>query len=269
MVHPLLVVVHTSVITTLDGFCFTFHDSIMTSYLRYIFGGSYRNESSRGPNQHSSSSHQRLQSSSSSSYIYADASGSTAQTGAAPRLKTKRSNSYSARTPTPSPLRYATFEAAGQAPSSSGESRYGTPPRSTLYRRASYRSSEHRKPTVVHSTFELSIDYVAVAHHGHGVHAPSVAQSASFGPSSRTNSSSSLLPGMVPPGPSAGSTHHHQVRYERRPSLRHNPAWQGSISSATGSTHSRVYLPFVGSLPETLAHFCRIQMEEVAWNHTG
>ncbi|KAH0826812.1 hypothetical protein J3R83DRAFT_5236 [Lanmaoa asiatica] len=30
----------------------------------------------------------------------------------------------------------------------------------------------------------------------------------------------------------------HHVRYERRPSLRHNPAWQSSVSSATGSVHS-------------------------------
>lgn len=93
-------------------------------------------------------------------------------------------------------------------------------------------------------------NHIAVAHHGHGICTPSIAQSTSFGPSSRTNSSSSLLPGMAPPGSSAGSSHHHQVRYERRPSLRHNPAWQGSISSATGSTHSRACLPFLGSLSE-------------------
>lgn len=69
-------------------------------------------------------------------------------------------------------------------------------------------------------------------------HTPSMTPSVSFGPSSRTNSSSSLLPGSAPPGSSVGSSSHH-VRYERRPSLRHNPAWQGSVSSVTGSMHSR------------------------------
>lgn len=67
-------------------------------------------------------------------------------------------------------------------------------------------------------------------------HTPSMTPSVSFGQSSRTNSSSSLLPGSAPPGSSVGSSSHH--RYERRPSLRHNPAWQGSVSSATGSVHS-------------------------------
>lgn len=185
----------------------------MTSYLRYIFGG--RDREPYG--QQSSKSHSRSRSSSSSNYIYANA-GNNAPSTAAPRLKTKRSNSYSARTTTPSPLRYATFEATGQVPSSSGDSKYGTPPKSHLYRRASYKSSEY------------------LPHHG--MYTPSsVAHSASFGQSSRTNSSSSLLPGMGPPGSSASSSHHH-VRYERRPSLRHNPAWHGSVSSASGSTHS-------------------------------
>ncbi|KAI6027053.1 hypothetical protein EDC04DRAFT_3142960 [Pisolithus marmoratus] len=185
----------------------------MTSYLRYIFGG--RDRESHG--QQSSKPHSRSRSSASSNYIYSS-TGNNAPAPAAPRLKTKRSNSYSARTTTPSPLRFATFEAAGQAPTSSGDSRYGTPSKSHLYRRASYRSSEH------------------LPHHG--MYTPSsVAHSGSFGPSSRTNSSSSLLPGMGPPGSSASSSHHH-VRYERRPSLRHNPAWHGSVSSASGSIHS-------------------------------
>ncbi|KIJ59988.1 hypothetical protein HYDPIDRAFT_177648 [Hydnomerulius pinastri MD-312] len=178
----------------------------MTSYLRYIFGGSHSRDSSPTREQ-PAKSHWRSRSQPTSNYIYA--APSTAPPAAPPRLKTKRSNSYSARTTAPSPLRYATFEGAGQAPSSTGEMRYGTPPkvdRSPLYRRASYKSSEHP---------------------------PSV----SFGPSSRTNSSSSLLPGMAPPGSSAGSSSHN-VRYERRPSLRHNPTWQGSVSSATGSVHS-------------------------------
>jgi len=79
-------------------------------------------------------------------------------------------------------------------------------------------------------------DHVAVAHHGRGICTPSIAQSTSFGQSSRTNSSSSLLPGMARPGSSASSSHQHQVRYERRPSLRQNPAWQGSFSSAQPAT---------------------------------
>lgn len=154
----------------------------MTSYLRYIFGG--RDRESHG--QQSSKSHSRSRSSASSNYIYANA-GNNAPAPAAPRLKTKRSNSYSARTTTPSPLRYATFEATGQVPSSSGDSRYGTPSKSHLYRRASYKSSEH------------------LPHYG--MYTPSsVAHSASYGPSSRTNSSSSLLPGMARPGSSGSSS---------------------------------------------------------------
>ncbi|KAG6332792.1 hypothetical protein ID866_6294 [Astraeus odoratus] len=182
----------------------------MTSYLRYIFGGSQRDSQTR------SKSHGRSHSgpTPSSNYIYAS-TGSAAP--AAPQLKTKRSNSYTARTTAPSPLRHATFEAAGQVPSCTGESRYSAAHKPPLYRRASYKSSEH------------------LAHYG--MYTPSVAASPSFGPSSRTSSSSSLLPGMTPPGSSAGSSHHH-IRYERRPSLRHNPAWQGSMSSATGSIHS-------------------------------
>jgi len=108
--------------------------------------------------------------------------------------------------------------------------------------------------------------HVAVAHHGHGICTPSIAQSASFGPSSRTNSSSSLLPGMARPGSSAGSSHQHQVRYERRPSLRQNPAWQGSFSSATGSTHSRACLSFP-SLNSSLIS-AAVQMQAAAWIHT-
>ena len=69
-------------------------------------------------------------------------------------------------------------------------------------------------------------------------HTPSMTPSVSFGASSRTNSSSSLHPGSAPPGSSVGSSSHH-VRYERRPSLRQNPPWQGSVSSAAGSVHSR------------------------------
>ncbi|KIK97204.1 hypothetical protein PAXRUDRAFT_136803 [Paxillus rubicundulus Ve08.2h10] len=192
----------------------------MTSYLRYIFGGSHSRDSSPGGDQ-SSKSHWRSRTQPPSNYIYAapGTTGTSAPT-APPRLKTKRSNSYSARTTTPSPLRFAAYETAAKASSSTAEVRYGTPPkveRSPLYRRASYKSSEHLA--------------------NYAMHAPSVAPSLSFGPSSRTSSSSSILPGMARPGSSGGSSSQH-VRYERRPSLRHNPAWQGSVSSATGSGHS-------------------------------
>ncbi|KAF8431105.1 hypothetical protein L210DRAFT_3729048 [Boletus edulis BED1] len=193
----------------------------MTSYLRYIFGGHSRDNSPSPSREQSSKSHWRSRSQPTPNYIYATP-GSSGPTSP-PRLKTKRSNSYSARTTNPSPLRYNAFDSAAQGPSSSGEVRYGTSSsrveRTPLYRRASYKSSEH------------------LAHYAMP-HTPSMTPSVSFGPSSRTNSSSSLCPGSAPPGSSNGSSSHH-VRYERRPSLRHNPPWQGSMSSVTGSMHSR------------------------------
>ncbi|KAG9308206.1 hypothetical protein JVU11DRAFT_12219 [Chiua virens] len=183
----------------------------MTSYLRYIFGG-YSRDNSPSRAQ-SSKAHERSHSHPTSNYIYVAPGVPTSP----PSSKTKRSNSYSARTTTPSPLRYNAFDAQ------SGEVRYGTSgntERSPLYRRASYKSSEHLAHYAMPRT-------------------PSMTPSVSFGASSRTNSSSSLLPGSARPGSSAGSSSHH-VRYERRPSLRHNPAWQGSMASATGSVHSHV-----------------------------
>ncbi|KAH7887223.1 hypothetical protein F5I97DRAFT_1807339 [Phlebopus sp. FC_14] len=193
----------------------------MTSYLRYIFGGGQSHNAS-GRDQ-SSKSHWRSRSTPTSNYIYA--SPSSAGPTAPPTLKSKRSNSYCARTTHPSPLRFATFESAAHASSSTGDVRYGTPPkvdRPQMYRRASYKSSEH------------------LAHFP--MHIPGVTPSVSFGASSRTSSSSSLYPGGTRPGSSAGSSSHH-VRYEKRPSLRQNQTWQSSVSSATGSTHS-----FVGSM---------------------
>ncbi|KAN0093434.1 hypothetical protein V8E55_004218 [Tylopilus felleus] len=192
----------------------------MTSYLRYIFGGHSRDSSPS--REQSSKSHWRSRSQPTPNYIYATAGPAPAGPTSPPRLKTKRSNSYSARTTNPSPLRYNAFDSAAQPSSSSGEVRYGTTSskveRAPLYRRASYKSSEH----LAHYTMPRT---------------PSMTPSVSFGPSSRTNSSSSLHPGSAPPGSSVGSSSHH-VRYERRPSLRHNPAWQGSVSSATGSMYS-------------------------------
>ncbi|KAF9234749.1 hypothetical protein BU15DRAFT_89872 [Melanogaster broomeanus] len=203
----------------------------MTSYLRYIFGGGHSRDNSPTREQ-PSKSHWRSRSQPTSNYTYP--TPSTTGPTAPPRLKTKRSNSYSAHRSTPSPLRFPTFETtAAQASSSAAEVRYGTPPkveRSPLYRRASYRSSEH------------------LAHYA--MHASSVSPSVSYGPSSRTNSSSSLLPGMARPGSSAGSSSHHG-RYDRRPPLRQNAAWQGSVSSATGSVHSRSMDPH-GMQPSSL-----------------
>ncbi|KAH0826811.1 hypothetical protein J3R83DRAFT_5235 [Lanmaoa asiatica] len=125
----------------------------MTSYLRYIFGG-YSRDSSPSREQ-SSKSHWRSRSQPTPNYIYATPAASGGPTSP-PRLKTKRSNSYSARTTTPSPLRYNAFDTAAQASSSSGEVRYGTSSkaeRSPLYRRASYKSSEHRTSSHIHPSF--------------------------------------------------------------------------------------------------------------------
>lgn len=209
----------------------------MTSYLRYIFGG-YSRDSSPSREQ-SSKSHGRSHSHPTPNYMYATPGTASGAPTSPPRLKTKRSNSYSARTTTPSPLRYA-FDTAAQVANPSGEVRYGTSSkaeRSPLYRRASYKSSEHRRSLNIHPSLIDGPSTDKVAHYAMP-HTTSMTPSVSFGPSSRTNSSSSLLPGSAPPGSSAGSSSHH-MRYERRPSLRHNPAWQGSVSSATGSMHSR------------------------------
>ncbi|KAH0826787.1 hypothetical protein J3R83DRAFT_5204 [Lanmaoa asiatica] len=143
-----------------------------------------------------------------------------------PRSKTKRSNSYSAPTATPSPLQYNAFDTETQASSSSGKVMYGTSSkveRSPLYRRASYKSSEHS------------------AHYAKS-HTLSMTPPMSFGPSSRSNSSSSLPPVSPLPGSSVSGPSPH-VRYERLPSLRYDPAWQGSASLATGSVYSNAGSP--------------------------
>ncbi|KAG1748458.1 uncharacterized protein EDB91DRAFT_1235736 [Suillus paluster] len=163
----------------------------MTSYLRYIFGGG-------SPSPSHDKSHSRSRSNP-ANFIYGPPAGSGPASSS--RLKTKRSNSFCA--PSPSPLRYTSYD---------GDMRYGTPSKAEkvpLYRRSSYRESEH------------------VGHYPlYTPHAPPV----SFGTSSRTSSSSSsLLPSMVHPGTPS---------HVRRPSLQQRHTWQSSISSATGSVHS-------------------------------
>lgn len=166
----------------------------MTSYLRSIFGGS------QSPSHdHSSRSHSRSRSNP-ANFFYGPPAGSGPESSS--RLKTKRSNSFCA----PSPLRYTSYD---------GDMRYGTPSKTEkvpLYRRASYRESEHGGHYPLYTP-----------------HPPPV----SFGTSSRTSSSSSsLLPSMVHPGTPSMASH------ARRPSLQQRHTWQSSISSATGSAHS-------------------------------
>ena len=135
-------------------FTISLNENIMTSYLRYIFGGHSRDSSPS--REQSSKSHWRSHSQPTPNYIYATAGTTSGGPTSPPRLKTKRSNSYSARTTNPSPLRYNAFDATGQAASSSGEVRYvnGTSSskveRVPLYRRASYKSSEHRTCSHIH-----------------------------------------------------------------------------------------------------------------------
>ncbi|KAH7908897.1 hypothetical protein BJ138DRAFT_304232 [Hygrophoropsis aurantiaca] len=186
----------------------------MTSYLRYIFGGNHHQNSSAPAQEPTSKAHGRSRSAPTQvpNYIYGPPSSVGSTT---PHLKTKRSNSYCARTAAPSPLRYATMNsaaahAAGSNPSA--HSKYDSPP---LYRRASYKASEHGTAPY-----------------------PLPTPSATFGTSSRTNSSSSLLPGMAQRPPSSSGSSNHLRYTEVRPSLRHNNTWQSSVSSATGSAHS-------------------------------
>jgi len=112
-------------------------------------------------------------------------------------------------------------------------------------------------------------DHIAVAHHGHGICTPSIAQSASFRQSSRTNSSSSLLLGMARPGSSAGSSHQHQVWYETQPSLHQNPAWQGSFSSAQPATDPPIpasswLILRSDKFPWPVVGACRRQVQDIA-----
>lgn len=168
----------------------------MTSYFRSIFGGS------QSPS-HDKPSRSR---SNPASFFYGPPAGSSSSS----RLKTKRSNSFGA-TAAPSPLRYTTFDGAR-------DMRYGTPSKAEkvpLYRRASYRSSEH------------------LGHYPLYNYAPPV----SYGTSSRTSSSSSSgLPSMHPGTPSMA----HVLQYDRRPSLQQRHTWQSSISSANGSAQSYI-----------------------------
>jgi hypothetical protein len=98
----------------------------MASYFRSIFGGNPSHD-------HPSKPHSRSRSNP-ANFFYGPPAGPSSSS----RLKTKRSNSFSATT-APSPLRYTTFDAAR-------DMRYGTPSKAEkvpLYRHASYRSSEH------------------------------------------------------------------------------------------------------------------------------
>lgn len=100
----------------------------MTSYFRYFFGGNQ----SKNPD-HPAMLHSRSRPNPTPDYFYGPPAGSPS------RLKTKRSNSFSTQTAT-SPLRYNSFEAAA------GDMKQGTPLKARnapLYRRASYKSSEH------------------------------------------------------------------------------------------------------------------------------
>lgn len=172
----------------------------MASYFRSIFGGN------QSPiHDHPSKSHSRSRSNP-ANFFYGPPAGPSSSS----RLKTKRSNSFSATT-APSPLRYTTFDAAR-------DMRYGTPSKAEkvpLYRHASYRSSEH------------------VGHYPLYNYAPPV----SYGTSSRTSSSSSSgLPSMHPGTPSMAS----HVLYDRRPSMQQRHTWQSSISSANESAQSYI-----------------------------
>ena len=119
----------------------------MTSYLRYIFGGS----PSHNPPNHDNSSkwHSRSRSNPTSNFFYGPPAGATSAPSS--RLKTKRSNSFCASSP--SPLRYTTYEAGNHG----GDMRYSTAGHTPLYRRASYKSSEHRTSslTLVANIFEI------------------------------------------------------------------------------------------------------------------
>ncbi|KAG2055923.1 hypothetical protein BDR06DRAFT_933014 [Suillus hirtellus] len=170
----------------------------MTSYFRSIFGGS--------PSP--SHDHKLRSRSNPANFFYGPPAGPSSSS----RLKTKRSNSFSAA-PAPSPLRYTTFD-------DPRDMRYGTPSnveKVPLYRRASYKSSEHRTSSVFRVGQYPLYNY-----------APPV----SYGASSRTSSSSSSgFPGMHPGTPSP---------YDRRPSLQQRHTWQSSISSANGSAPSYI-----------------------------
>lgn len=162
----------------------------MTSYFRSIFGG---NQS------HDHPSKSRSRSDNPTNFFYGPPAGSSSSS----RLKTKRSNSFNAAT-APSPMRYTTYDAAR-------DMRYGTPSKAEkvpLYRRASYKSSEH------------------LGHYPLYNYAPPV----SYGTSSRTSSSSSSgLPSMHPGTPSMPS---HVLQYDRRPSLQQRHTWQTPHESA-------------------------------------
>ncbi|KAG1823740.1 uncharacterized protein BJ212DRAFT_1261787 [Suillus subaureus] len=115
--------------------------------------------------------------------------------------------------------------------------RYGTPSKAEkvpLYRRASYRSSEHRTSSVFRGQrAHLKLTSTSSRALSLYNYAPPV----SYGTSSRTSSSSSSgLPSMHPGTPSMA----HVLQYDRRPSLQQRHTWQSSISSANGSAQSYI-----------------------------
>lgn len=178
----------------------------MTSYFRSIFSG-YPSQPTPVHTQstHRSKSHSRSNSvptingAPAAAYIYA--APSTTSTSHS-RPATKRSQSFSARSNGPSPLRYGTYESgAGYAASEDG--RHGRP----VFRRSSYKTSDHS-----------------------GGQHPSYTPSSGYA-SSRSNSSSSILPG-------AGSTRSSSSsrRYPQRPSLRSNHTWDGSQPNSGTAT---------------------------------
>ena len=117
----------------------------MTSYLRSIFGGYHPSQptpihtahSSGHPSSHRSKTHSRSNSIPSGSPAAAihipSATPSSTSSRARSRPTTKRSQSFSAHTGAPSPLRFNTSGSSGSHHSDSGHKR------DPLYRRASYK----------------------------------------------------------------------------------------------------------------------------------
>ena len=197
----------------------------MTSYLRSIFGGYHPSQptpihtahNSSYPSPHRSKTHSRSNSIPSvnpASAIYLpSATPSSTSSRAHSRPTPKRSQSFSARTGAPSPLRFNTSGSSGSHHSDSGHKR------DPLYRRASYKIADHCTYTLPSRLTTFTEAFLSAGRHPH---------SSGYG-SSRSNSSSSILPGIG----SASSS--------RRPSLsRSNQTWHGSqASSSGGQTPSR------------------------------
>lgn len=124
------------------------HFTIMTSYLRSIFGGYqptpiHTAHSSSHSSPHRSKTHSRSNSipsvnPASANYIYSTTPSSTSSRSRTNSRPTpKRSQSFSARTGAPSPLRFNTSGSAASHHSDSGHKR------DPLYRRASYKTPDH------------------------------------------------------------------------------------------------------------------------------